>query len=125
MSFDLAEFGRLSALYGRHFVRLWFLGEIASSVIQPAAQIAAEKLAYLDRLLQETGPAGRRLDLHISHDWNVNVLRELVLRVRHEEAGWPEFLDGVAFSSGAGGLRVVYRERSEQQWLPWSFRPAS
>jgi hypothetical protein len=109
---DPMEAGRLSVLHGNHFVRLWFSGQVAPTVIRAAEHIAARKLAFLSRRLQEPSPQGRRLDLHVSHDWNIIVLRELVCGVRHEEAGWLDFLDGVAFLSVAAGLHAVYRERA-------------
>jgi hypothetical protein len=51
------------------------------------------------------------LDLHVSHDWNIIVLRELVCGVRHEDAGWLDFLDGVVFTPTAAGLRAAYRQK--------------
>jgi len=118
---DLTEAGRLTSQHGEYFVRLWREGRIARNVIRATTQIAEAKLAYLTRKLQEPGKQGRRLDLHVSHDWNILVLRELMLGVRHEEAGWLDFLDGLAFSLGAAGLRVEYRDHQRTQALPWRF----
>lgn len=116
---DLKEAGRLTVLHGNHFVRLWFSGEVAPTIMGSAFQIAARKLAFLAQKLEEPCPHGRRLDLHVSHDWNIIILRELICSVRHEEAGWLDFLDGVAFSSIPGGLQAVYRDRSVATRLPW------
>lgn len=118
---DLQEAGRLTTLHGEGFVRRWFAGEVAPDVIRSAVGIAERKLEYLSQRLREPSAAGRRLDLHVSHDWNIIVLRELLLSVRHEEAGWLNFLDGVAFSVAADGLRAVYRERAVTRPLPWTF----
>ena len=120
---DLAEAGRLTALHGDHFVRLWFSGQIPVRVIRPAAEIAAEKLAYLTARLDDDADPGR-LDIHISHDWNTIILRELMLGVRHEEAGWLDYLDGVAFEPKPGALRAVYRDRTVTRPLPWRFDAA-
>ena len=112
---DPREAGRLTMLHGNHFIRLWFAGQVDPSVIRAADQVAARKLAFLNQRLQEPCRHGRRLDLHVSHDWNIIVLRERVCGVRHEEAGWLNFLDGVVFSPAADGwLRAVYRERDVQ-----------
>jgi hypothetical protein len=118
---DLTEAGRLTALHGENFVRLWHEGLIASKVIRATKQIAEAKLSYLARKLQEPATAGRRLDLHVSHDWNILVLRELLLGVLHEEAGWLDFLDGVAFSLADVRLEARYRNRAQTQTLPWRF----
>jgi hypothetical protein len=118
---DLKEAGRLTLLHGNHFVRLWFTGQIAPTVIRPVAHIAAGKLVYLTQRLQEPCARGRRLDVHVSHDWNVIILRELMLHVRHEEAGWLTYLDGLAFSSRAAGLHAFYRTSSLMKSMPWTF----
>jgi len=41
-------------------------------------------------------------------------LREYCVGVRHEEAGWLTFLDGVAFRRGERGLRAVYRAHARE-----------
>ena len=122
---DQLEIARLSELHGEYFVRLWFAGQLPPSLIRPAAVLAAEQLALLHARLLEPSPGERRLDLHVSHDWNVLVLREHLLQVRHEDTGWLTYLDGVAFQAGPDGLRAVYREQSRQRPLPWEFAPAS
>ena len=116
------EVGRLNALHGEPFVRLWFSGRIDEAYILPAARIATAKLAFLTERLRESCEKGRRLDLHITHDWNVIILRELMLGVRHEETGWPAFLDGLVFSWQTEGLRAVYRDRTLTRPLPWRFK---
>lgn len=122
---DLKEAGRLTVLHGEHFVRLWFSGQVAGTVIREATQIAARKLAFLTRRLQEPCSGGRRLDLHVSHDWNIIVLRELMLDVRHEDVGWLNFLDGVAFAFVEQKLHAVYRSQAISRALPWSFPAAA
>ena len=118
---DGAETARLATLHGDHFIRLWFSGQVGPEVIHAAQQIVARKLAYLTNRLQQPCPHGRRLDLHVSHDWNILTLRELLCGVRHEEAGWLNFLDGVGFALEAAGLRAVYRDSAVKLPLPWSF----
>ena len=34
----------------------------------------------------------------VTHDWNIAALREHRLSLRYEDAGWPQFLDGVVVS---------------------------
>lgn len=105
------ETGRLSGVHGEHFVRLWFTDQVSTELIERAPDIVRRKVDYVATRLREPAAAGRRLDLHISHDWNVIILRELLLGVRHEDAGWAPFLDGVTFTPDAERLRAFYRER--------------
>jgi broad specificity phosphatase PhoE len=117
---DLAEAGRMHLGHGDDFIRLWFSGQVPESVVLEPAGIARRKLAHVSACLAEPAPRGRRLDLHFSHDWNIIVLRELLLGVRHEEAGWLNFLDGVAFSMPAPDtLTALWRETSRSRSLPW------
>lgn len=109
---DLVEAGRLTALHGDHFVRLWFEKKIPEAVIWSTDRLAEAKFSFLRRRLLEPHSGGRRLDLHVSHDWNIIVLREYLLGVRHEDTGWLDFLDGLCFSNTEERLRAYYRNRS-------------
>lgn len=109
---DFKEAGRLTVEHGEHFVRLWFTEKVSPSVIRAARELADRKLAYVAGRLREPCTRARRLDLHVSHDWNIIVLRELVCGVRHEEAGWLDFLDGIAFTPVANGVRAICGNRA-------------
>lgn len=111
---DLGEAGRLTIDHGEHFVRLWFGGQVPTNVIDDARRIADQKTAFVRRNLQELASVPGALDLHVSHDWNIIVLRELCAGVRHEDVGWLSFLDGVVFTTTDERLRVVYREHSRE-----------
>ncbi|MBI2514169.1 MAG: histidine phosphatase family protein [Opitutae bacterium] len=109
---DLAEAGRLTVQHGEHFVRLWFEGRVPPAVIDPIPALAALKLDFVRAQLAAAAPGS--LDLHVSHDWNIIILREHLVGVRHEDAGWLTFLDGVTFRAGERGLRAVYREHARE-----------
>lgn len=109
---DVAEAGRLSVIHGEHFVRLWFEGRVPPHVIDPAPALAARKVAFVERRLTEIAHEPSTLDLHVSHDWNIIILREHLIGVRHEDAGWLTFLDGVSFRHSASGLLASYREHT-------------
>lgn len=111
---DLPEAGRLTDLHGEHFVRLWMEGKIPEPVVRATRHIMELKLRYLAPKLADPCSAGRRLDLHVTHDWNILVLRELTLGLRHEELGWLTYLDGLAFSPRPNGLLAVYRQHQRQ-----------
>lgn len=118
---DLKEAGRLTVQHREHVVRMWFDGQIAPTVLPAAAEIAALKLDYVMQRLRQGCPNGRRLDLHVSHDWNILILRELLCAIRHEDVGWLDYLDGVAFGLVGEELRVMYRDRVVSGSVPWQF----
>lgn len=111
---DVAEAGRLSVIHGEHFMRLWFEGRVPANVIDPVPHLAARKLDFVRRRLGEVAARPGTLDLHVSHDWNIILCREHFVGVRHEDAGWLTFLDGVTFSPATRGLRVAYREHARE-----------
>jgi Phosphohistidine phosphatase SixA len=119
--FDLAEIGRLAVQHRDNFVRLWLSGEFPSHVLRSAVDLANIKLDYILERLREPCPRGRRLDLHVSHDWNILILRELFCAIRHEDVGWLDFLDGVVFApQGDDQVQVTYRDRITTHALPWN-----
>lgn len=111
---DRDEFGRLFELHGPHFVRLWCGGELPANVIDPADRCASEILAHIRERLAEVASTPRALDLHVSHDINIMAVREQFVGLRHEDVGWLNFLDGVAFGWRESGLRAIYRERHRE-----------
>lgn len=111
---DVKQAGRLSAVHGEHFVRLWHEGAVPPGVVDPIPELAVRKLAFVRARLAEVAADPGLLDLHVSHDWNIIALREHLVGVRHEEAGWLTFLDGVAFRPSPLGLRVVYRGQARE-----------
>ncbi len=81
------------------FLREWFDGQLPDTAIQPAREAAMEQAMSLNAVLHADGP---RLRAVVSHDWNIALVREMLLGVRHEDAGLPAFLEGVmAWREGA------------------------
>ena len=105
---NTVEAGRLALAHGEHFIRLWFQGQVDRSVVWPPDVVGARHRDFIVRTLGEPDGLGRRLDLHVSHDWNILALREWLLGVRHEEAGWVDYLEGVAFYPAAAGVQAVH-----------------
>jgi len=91
----------------RSFVRAWFDGALAPGIIVEGRQAARGQLAVaLEHL--ESSPAGG-LTLLVSHDWNVMLLREHYLGVRHDDAGWLDYLDGVLLVGDPEGPELRWR----------------
>lgn len=109
---DLAEAGRLTVLHGDHFVRLWVEGKIPPTVVRSPQSLTTLQTDFVGARLREPTGGGRRLDLHVSHDWNIMALREVLLQIRFEAAGWLTFLDGVTFTDDATGMRAIYRQQT-------------
>jgi hypothetical protein len=92
-----------SERHGNQFIRAWFDGRLEPGIYKPLDETLEQHLGYLRTSLQ----ASRGLDIHVTHDWNINVLREGIFGLRHEDIGWPEYLSGVIFSLGPDGLMAA------------------
>lgn len=95
---------------GYAFMRSWFDGKFSPEWILPTPQAADMVLGSILEGL--AGSDDRRLDVHVSHDWELVLLREELLGVRYEDAGWIEYLEGIWFSRQGGRYQAANRDRS-------------
>ena len=86
--------------HGDNFIRAWFSGRVPPEIFMPLPEARDIQIAYLRSKLDEA--PRKTLDIHITHDWNINVLREGIFGLRHEDVGWPDFLSGLALSRDSG-----------------------
>ncbi|KQM11210.1 hypothetical protein AOA80_10080 [Methanomassiliicoccales archaeon RumEn M1] len=96
-----------AAQVGKGFIREWFEGQLDEEWILDTAAAADMVMAPIVERLQEPGGEGR-LDIHVSHDWEISLLREELFGLRHEDVGWPPFLDGILFRADGGKIKVMY-----------------
>jgi hypothetical protein len=96
---------------GYKFMRSWFNGQFDTEWIKPTPMAADMVLAPILAGLEDDEETGR-LDLHVSHDWELVLLREELLDVRYEDAGWIEYLEGIRFFRQGDGFAVQNRDRS-------------
>jgi hypothetical protein len=81
---------------GHDFMRAWFEGRFDRRWLLPTPEAADMVLSLVIESLG-SGPEDG-LDIHVSHDWEVVLLREELLGVRYEEAGWVEYLAGLVLT---------------------------
>ncbi|MDW5562211.1 MAG: histidine phosphatase family protein [Methanomassiliicoccus sp.] len=101
---------------GHEFMRAWFDGRFDPRWLLPTSEAADMVLSQvIDGL---SSASADHLDIHVSHDWEVVLLREELLGIRYEDAGWVDYLTGIAFtvtgsmyevSSPLGHGRFAYR----------------
>jgi broad specificity phosphatase PhoE len=85
------------------FVRAWFDGELPESLIAPLEVSAKLQLSILREQLVKTNASF----VNVSHDWNVMCIREYYFGIRHEEAGMPAYLDGIAAIWEGNGIKLL------------------
>lgn len=100
---DTGGLARAYLKHGKNFVRAWFDGEIDAAYIDTCDVVAERQLRALQESLTE-----HSLVVAVSHDWNIAAIKEHALGLRFEDAGWPQFLDGVvAWFDDARGKVIV------------------
>lgn len=75
------------------FIRAWMNGDFSSEVIADPTDSAKKMVGFAkEQLLQSVD---NHIDIHITHDWNLYLIKEIFLGLKHEEVGKIEFLEGV------------------------------
>ncbi len=102
---------------GHGFMRAWFDGQIDPEWLLPAPQAASTVLSPIlgQMAVPEEGP---RLDVHVSHDWEVVLLRDVLFRTRYEYEGWIGYLDGIMFVREADAVTAWWGNASVSIPLP-------
>lgn len=95
---------------GSQFLRVWFSGDLEPGLMRPFDDSLHEHLSLVRKGLETSTPR-KLLIVYVTHDWNVSVVREGLLGIRNEDAGWPEYLDGVSFALRSGQLQCRFRKR--------------
>jgi broad specificity phosphatase PhoE len=101
---------------GPRFIRDWFDGRLPPEVFEPRSSAARAQIDVVtERLLAEE--AGT-LEVFVSHDWNIALVREELLGVTPEST-WPGYLDGVTVALDDPDVVVELDGREGRRaWLP-------
>ncbi len=83
------------------FIRYWFEGNISTDIIDRRDNAAKEIVAFLTTELKELPE--NHINLTISHDWNMYLIKESFLGLKHEDTGNVEYLEGA----------VIYEENDQ------------
>jgi hypothetical protein len=94
------------------FLASWFAGELPAGVMMPAG-LAAKVLGVVVASKLKAPVQRPQLDLCVSHDMSLYLVRDRLLSMNIAEAGEVAFLDGVAFY-----------ERDERVWMRGLHGPA-
>lgn len=84
-----------------NFLRAWIDGEYSSEIIDNPKDSACKIIDFAKATLENT--TEDHIDVLITHDWNLYLVKEVFLGLRHEEAGNVEYLEGV----------VLYKENED------------
>lgn len=99
---------------GRDFLRAWFDAALDPDTVMAPRQCAEVIVRLVLEKLRQGAREGPSLDLCVTHDMNLHLIKDQVLGLRHEEHGPVAFLDGV----------VVF-ERDGTGWMQAPRTPAA
>ncbi|GAB6097877.1 hypothetical protein JCM14469_41310 [Desulfatiferula olefinivorans] len=75
------------------FIRNWMDGVIGESILMNAREAARQMLRVLVGGLREIDK--NTLQVSVTHDWNMYLIKEYVLGLSHEQCGKVDYLEGV------------------------------
>jgi len=87
------------------FFRDWFNGKVPEEVMSDPLETKNIILRLLIDLLKETTEP--KIDIAISHDWYMYVLKEYFLKQPLEESGQIQYLEGATFFEKQGELFIA------------------
>jgi phosphohistidine phosphatase SixA len=96
----------LEELGHTQFIRRWFDNELPPSLIMSLQEAALIQLKILLNQLISTQVSS----INVTHDWNIMILREYYFKLKHEEIGDPDFLDGLYAYLSGGKIILRYHE---------------
>lgn len=88
------------------FIRKWFDNELPESLIMSLPEAAQTQLMILVNQLL----SNKNSTINVTHDWNIMIMREYYFKLRHEDIGNPDYLDGIYAFYDQGRLHLVYHD---------------
>lgn len=76
-----------------HFIRAWLNGDYSSEIIDDPEDSARKMVTFAKEQLNQS--IENHIDISVTHDWNLYLIKEVFLGLKHEDAGKIEYLEGV------------------------------
>ncbi len=103
---EWTEIMRLVQLYGiSTYLRMWFDGKLPKDLLMPVEEAAHLEFNILKKQLEQHENA-----INITHDWNIMIMRQYFFNLRHEDIGYPNFLDGITAYMENEKICMVYHD---------------
>jgi len=90
------------------FVRRWLNGEFPSELIANPESSAKKIVGFAKEKLTES--LEDHIDIFVSHDWNLYLVKEILLGLKHEDYGKVEYMEGVVLYSQNGDIYITHHQ---------------
>lgn len=87
------------------FIRNWIDGKFPESIMLNARQASEEMFSFMTEKFQER--PDNSIDIFVSHDWNMFLLKEFGTGLRHEDFGKIEYLEGLVLFEKSGKIYIT------------------
>ena len=87
------------------FIRSWLDGDFSSELIDNPKDSAQKIVGVAQEKLMES--LEDHIDIFVSHDWNLYLVKEVFLGLKHEDYGKIEYLEGVVLYPQNGNIYIT------------------
>ncbi|MBW1848699.1 MAG: histidine phosphatase family protein [Deltaproteobacteria bacterium] len=87
------------------FIRSWLDGDFSSELIDNPVDSAQKIVGFAKEKLTES--LEDHIDIFVSHDWNLYLVKEVFLGLKHEDYGNVEYLEGVVLYAQNGNIYIT------------------
>ena len=91
------------------FIRNWIDGRIPETVLMNARDAAEQILRFMAGCLRES--ERNTLQVSVTHDWSIYLLKEFGLDLPHENYGKIAYLEGVVLFEKDGGIFITNHQK--------------
>jgi hypothetical protein len=88
-----------------NFIRSWFEGNISTEIIAPPQGAAQDIVTML--VNKQANLPDNHINLGVSHDWNLYLVKEHIMGLKHEDVGRVAYLEGLVVYQEQGKTFVV------------------
>lgn len=115
--FYILDLNKLAKIMTKHetpvFIRNWIDGKLPESVIKNAKQTSAMMFLFMLEKFKEI--SDNSIDIFISHDWNMFLLKEFGTGLKHEDFGKIEYLEGLVIFEQNGNIYITNHQTEPVQ----------
>ena len=97
------------------FIRNWLNKQLPETTIMSAKASAVRMFTLLTIKFQELPEDS--IDIFVTHDWNMYLLKELGLGLKHEENGAIEYLEGLVLFEKEGEIFITNHQSEPQKFV--------
>jgi hypothetical protein len=99
---------------GMKFVRKWLDGDVENPIMTDPRKVAARTVKGIIDSKKRKTSGQNTIDIHVTHDLNVLSVKEILLGIRVEDVGWPNYLGGILFIHCSDRMGLICEHSSKK-----------